>query len=118
MILVSNLTQEFEELCTEYSAHDVQGRDIIFLVKEFADHCEHREMEMSFDYRDAWRGFLEEHGHQVTVQMIGMTIYVLMTYWDKGRELYEALPPLEKILLRDTVQEISDEIERRSAHAE
>lgn len=116
MRIVPNLEREFEELCVEYSAHDEQGRDIVFLVKEFAENCDDTRprLETDLDYSVAWREFLEEHKHQVTSQMIGMIIYTLMTYWDMGRVLYDALPPLEKILLRDTVQEISEEIERRS----
>ncbi len=115
MRVIPNKAQEFDQLCDEYSEHDEQGRDIVILVKMFAEDCDSLKLTTDLDYSVAWRHFLEEHQHQVTSAMVGMIIYVLMTYWDKGIVLFDALPPMEKILLKDTVQDISEEIERRSA---
>ena len=118
MRLVPGLAGEFEELCAEYSAVDQQGRDIVTLVKMFCESHDHFEGGVqNRDYVNAWEAFLSDHKHQVTVPMVGQIIYLLVTYWANGQRLYENLPHLEKILLRDTVQEISDEINRRSAAA-
>ena len=116
MKISPNLEHEFEELCAEYSSHDSQGRDIVFLVKEFGDRHHGLSHEPGPHFAEAWSLFLEEHKHHVTVGMVGMILYVLVTYWDMGASLFESLPPLEKILLRDSVQDISDEIQRRSAN--
>lgn len=111
MKLLPNMAEEFEEICAEYNAHDQASRDIVTLVKMFGDEYD----ELTFEFGLAWKNFLDEHQHQATVKMLGMVIYLLLTYWEKGRLFFEDLPILEKMLLRDTFQEISEEIERRSA---
>jgi hypothetical protein len=58
---------------------------------------------------------LYESRNQITVQMVGVMLYLLVTYWARGQDFYKALPELEKMLLRDTFFEMQDEIERRSA---
>lgn len=116
MRVIPNLGLEFEELCIEYSAHSPSGQDMITLVRKFMSEHDHFDNGVSNgEYSHSWDVLLKEHMNQMTVQMVGMVIYLLTTYWAYGARLYENLPPLEKILLRDTVQEISDEIERRSA---
>lgn len=114
MKLVSNLAAEFEELCAYYSAHDEQGKDIVTLVRMFGDEHDHLQSEMDPDFVAAWEKFLVDHQHQMTVIMTGMVLYVLTNYWHLGQDLFESLPTLEKMLVRDTVQDISDEIARRS----
>jgi hypothetical protein len=69
----------------------------------------------ALDFKMAWEKFLGEHQHQVTSNMVGLIIHLLVTYWQQGHQFFKSLPPLEKILARDTVQEISEEIDRRSA---
>lgn len=108
MNLVPNLASEFEEICVEYTKHDQEGADIITLVKLFDEYVGDEE------YAVTWKRFLSKHAHQVTAPMVGQIMYLLVTYWAHGHELFEGFPPLEKILLRDTVQEISDEVHRRS----
>lgn len=116
MKVVSNLSQEFDEVCASYSAHDQQGKDIVTLVKLFGDEYDHLRSETEPDFRGAWDKFLDEHKHQIIVMpMLGLVLYNLITYWDMGQMLYSSLPTLEKMLVRDTVQDISDEINRRSA---
>jgi hypothetical protein len=115
MRLVPNLSGEFEELCESYAAVDQQGKDIVTLVKMFGDEYDYLRFEVAPEFVMAWEAFLEEHKHQVTVPMVGLILYVLITYWDMGPLLATQLPTLERILIRDTVQDISDEIDRRSA---
>jgi hypothetical protein len=115
MRLVPHLSQEFEELCAHYAAVDQEGKDIVSLVKLFGDTYDHLRSEEDPDFVVAWETFLNEHKHQVTVMpMLGLVLHILVAYWDMGPMLYEALPTLEKMVLRDTIQEISDEIDRRS----
>ena len=108
MELVPNLAGEFEEICAEYAAHDQEGADIIALVKLFDGYVGDE------PYEATWKKFLSKHAHQMTVPMVGQVMYLLVTYWAYGHKLYECFPPLEKILLRDTVQDISEEIQRKS----
>lgn len=105
------MAAEFEEICAEYNAHDQASKDIVTLTKMFGDEYD----ELTTDFKTAWAFFLNEHQHQATVKMLGMVIYLLLTYWEKGQMLFEELPLLERMLLRDTFQEISEEIERNSA---
>lgn len=113
MKVVPNLVGEFEELCAEYSAHGDQGKDIVILVKMFGEANDN--LHTLGGLKMNWVKFLEEHHRQMTMPMTGMILYVLVTYWHLGQKLFEALPTLEKMLLRDTVQEISEEIDRKSA---
>lgn len=116
MRVVSSLIGEFEELCAEYSAVDQQGKDIVTLVRLFGDENDHLREQEDPDFVVAWEKFLGEHKHQITVMpQVGLILYVLVTYWDMGQMLAESLPTLERMALRDTVQEISEEIDRRSA---
>lgn len=114
MRVVPNLAAEFEEICAQYSAVDQQGKDIVALVKMFGYEYDHLDDYSIPDFGGAWRTFLGEHQHQMTVPMTGQVLYLLLTYWSLGQVMYQELPQLEKMLLRDTVQEISDEIQRRS----
>lgn len=115
MRLVPHLSQEFEELCAHYAAVDQEGKDIVSLVKLFGEEYDHVRSEKDPDYVVAWETFLNQHKHQVTVMpMLGLVLHILVTYWEDGHLLYETLPTLEKMVLRDTIQEISDEIERGS----
>jgi hypothetical protein len=111
MRVIPNLAQEFEEICAEYNAHDQASKDIVTLVKMFGNEYD----DLTSEFEKPWADFLEDHQHQATVKMIGMVIYLLLTYWENGQLLFGDLPLLEKMLLRDTFQDISDEIERRSA---
>ena len=116
MRVVPNLVREFENIKTEYSKFDQQGQDIATLVVMFAD--EYDEFDEDTDalyFKMAWEKFLGEHSHQVTSNMAGLIIHLLVQYWQHGHQFYKALPPLEKILARETVQDISEEIKRRSA---
>jgi hypothetical protein len=114
--LVPNLADEFGQLSAEYDSVDQQGKDMIALVKMFGDEYDHLRREEEPDFGGAWTKFLDEHKHQLNVApMTGLVLYFLITYWDMGPMLYDALPTLEKMLIRDTVQEISAEINRRSA---
>lgn len=116
MRVVSNLVHEFEEIKTEYSNFDQQGQDIATLVVMFGDEYDYFDEDTdSLDFKMAWEKFLGEHSHQVNSNMVGLIIHLLVTYWQQGHQFFKALPPLEKILARDTVQEISEEIDRRSA---
>ncbi len=115
MKLVPNLAQEFEEVCDHYNnSSDPAGKDIVALIKLFGD--AHDDTPPGAELRAAWDAFLEEHKHQISVTpMCGLIIHVLITYWQSGHALFESLPPLERMLLRDTVMEISEEIDRQSA---
>lgn len=113
MKVVPNLVGEFEELCAAYSAHDEQGKDIVILVKMFGDANDN--LHTSGSLKISWTRFLEEHHRQLTMAMTGQVLYVLITYWHLGHQLFESLPILEKMLVMDTVQEISEEIDRKSA---
>lgn len=114
MRVVPNLAGEFAEMCASYSALDQQGKDIVTLINMFGDEYDDLPSE-SEELTMAWFRFLDEHKHQVSVMpMVGLVLYHLVTYWDKGQLLFEALPTLEKMVIRDTVQEISQEIDRRS----
>jgi len=117
MRVVPNLAQEFEDVCAEYLASgDPMGRDIVTLVKMFGDEYDHIRSDGTPDYRTAWTTFLDEHKHQMVVTpMVGLVLYYLITYWEDGQVLGVQLPTLERMLVRDTVSEISDEIHRRSA---
>lgn len=114
----THLVREYDELSAHYRAANEQGRDVVSLAEMFVD--EYGYLEAGGDKTDfelAWRDFLGLHQHQMIVHptMAGLVIYLLVNYWDQGEKLYEALPTLEKMLLRDTVQMMSDEINRRSA---
>lgn len=117
MRVVPSLAAEFEEMCEQYSnAPDPAGKDIVILVKMFGDENDRLRLEVEPDFRAAWDKFLDEHKHQITVSpMLGLILHILVTYWDMGQLLFPQLPTLEKMLLRDIVQEISEEIQRRSA---
>lgn len=109
------LEAEFEEMCENYSNANEQGKDLVVLIKMFGDQFDYMRGEVEPNFAEAWSMFLEEHKHQVNVQpMVGLMLYVLVSYWDMGPLLGSQLPTLERILLRDTVQDISDEIKRRS----
>lgn len=114
MRLAPNLAQEFEEICAEYEAVDQQGRDMVALIKAFGDEYDHLRSESNPDFQGAWEEFLEEHKSQVTSAMVGMILYMLIMYWDLGSMLGDQISIMERILVRDTVQDISEEIERRS----
>ena len=115
MRVVPNLVGEFDEICFEYSKVDQAGKDIVALTKLFGDENDAFDEDTDgVDFHLAWSKFLDEHKHQMTIPMVGMVIYLLVTYWPQGQRLFRFLPPLEKMLARDTVAEISDEIERRS----
>jgi len=117
MRLVPNLAQEFEDICQDYLASgDPIGKDIVTLVKMFGEEYDHIRSDGIPDFGVAWVKFLEEHKHQMVVSpMVGLVLYYLITYWEDGQLLGVQLPTLERMLLRDTVSEISEEIERRSA---
>jgi hypothetical protein len=115
MRVVTNLAGEFEDVCENYEAHGPQGRDMVTLIKKFGDEYDHLRSEEDPDFVVAWETFLQEHQHQMIVHpMTGLILYNLITYWDMGQMFYTALPTLEKMLVRDTVMEISDEIDRKS----
>lgn len=114
MRLVTNLANEFEELCEAYRLTP-QGKDIVTLTIMFGQENDHLHDEEEPDFAGAWAKFLEEHKHQMTVSpMVGLLLYLLITYWDLGTQLALKLPTLERMLVRDTVQEISDEIHRKA----
>lgn len=116
MRVVRNLAGEFEELCASYAAVDQQGKDIVTLVKMFGDKYDHVRSDGIPDFRAAWAEFLDEHKHQVNAMpQVGLILYVLITYWEDGQLLAVQLPTLERMLVRDTISDISDEIDRRSA---
>lgn len=118
MRLVTNLAQEFEEMCGHYNtSSDPAGKDIVILVNMFGDEYDHLTHESDVaSFSRAWEKFLDEHKHQISVTpMCGLILHVLITYWELGHELWEGLPTLEKMLVRDTVAEISEEIDRQSA---
>lgn len=116
MRVIPNMAEEFEEICAEYNAHSPSGRDIVTLTKMFMDKHDYFEKGVqNSEYSHAWDILLKEHMNQASIQMVGMVLYLLVTYWQYGQRLYENLPALEKMLLRDTVQEISEEIQLRSA---
>ena len=116
MRVISNLAGEFELLCADYINGGVEGKDLVALVMIFGDEYDHLgEDDSEFEFTKAWTKFLGEHKHQVTVQMVGLLLNTLVTYWPPGEKLYAALPVLEKILLRETIQNISDYIAWRSA---
>lgn len=116
MRLVPSLAQEFEEMCEHYStSSDPAGKDIVILVKMFGDQYDHLRSETEPDFRGAWEKFLDEHKSQISVSpMAGLILYILVTYWDMGPMFWLGLPTLERMLVRDTIQEISEEINRRS----
>lgn len=117
MRLVPNLAQEFEDICSDYLASgDPIGRDMVTLVKMFGDEYDYVRSDGIADFRYSWTEFLEAHKHQMVVTpMVGLVLYYLITYWEDGQLLWAQLPTLERMLVRDTVSQISDEIERRSA---
>ena len=113
MRVVANLAQEFEEMCQDYLASgDPIGRDIAVLVRKFGDDADQVEPD---GYGAAWAKFLEEHKHQMIVSpMTGLILHFIITYWEGGQVLALQLPTLERMLVRDTISDISDEINRRS----
>lgn len=113
MRVVANLAQEFEEMCQDYLASgDPVGRDIAILVRKFGDDADQAGPD---DYGAAWAKFLEEHKHQMIVSpMTGLVLHLIITYWENGQALALQLPTLERMLVRDTISDISDEIKRRS----
>lgn len=116
MLVVPNLAREFDELCDEYAKFDQDGRDIIVLVKLFGDaYDDFSDDTESVVLSTAWQNFLDEHQYQMSMTMAGLVLYLLITYWPQGQKMYPTLPVLEKMLLRDTIQQMSEEIERRSA---
>jgi hypothetical protein len=118
MRVILNLAQEFEDVCAHYQDSGPSGKDIVTLVKLFGDKYDHISSDNISDFSSAWTEFLDEHKHQMTVYpMTGLVLYNLITYWDMGQMLFQALPALEKILVRDIVQDISDEINFRSGSA-
>lgn len=118
MRVAPNLVREFEELSAAYSAVDQQGKDIISLVRLFGDEYDYLRLEEDPDFGAAWAKFLDEHKHQMTVMpMVGLVLYLIITYWDMGQVLAVKLPTLERMTVRDTQQDISDEIDRRSAES-
>lgn len=115
MKLVPQLAEEFEGVCAHYS-QDPRGRDVVHLAKKFMEQYEHFDQGVSnAEYTHAWDVFLSDHTNIITVQQVGVVIYVLLTYWVHGQRLFENMPRLEKMLLRDTWFEMQDEMERQSA---
>lgn len=115
MRIIASLEAEFIDVCFEYPKRPY-GQDIITLVTKFADEYDYFDEDTdNLMIRMAWGQFLDEHQHQMTIPMVGMVIYLLLTYWPEGQRMFQALPTLEKMLLRDTFSEISDEIDKQSA---
>ncbi|HEY6020518.1 MAG TPA: hypothetical protein VIY48_11715 [Candidatus Paceibacterota bacterium] len=113
MRVIPNLEHEFIEICEEYSKVDQSGKDIITLVKMFAEANEDITPKgLPLDV--AWHDFLNEHARQVTAPMVEQILYLLLTYWEVGQTFFAFLPPLEKILLREVIFKMSEEIQRRS----
>lgn len=116
MRVVPNLKQEFEEVCAHYEGYGPVGKDIVTLVKLFGDKYDHIRGDGIPDFAAAWAEFLDEHSHEMIVSpMTGLVLYNLLTYWQDGQLMAEQLPVLERMLIRDTASDISEEIERRSA---
>lgn len=116
MRVIANLAAEFEEICTEYSNAGESGKDIITLLGLFCN--EYDDCDDDTDplyYKTYWQSFVEEHQHQLTSNMIGMIIYLIVSYWPQGQAFFTALPITDKMLYRETVSDISAEIQRRSA---
>ena len=114
MRLVPNLAREFENVCAEYEAKGPMGVDLVALVKMFGDNYDH--VRANGNFAAAWAEFLDEHKHQLIVTpMTGLLLYNLVTYWEDGQMFAVQLPTLERMLIRDTVSDISEEIDRRSA---
>lgn len=113
---VPNLTQEFDEMMAQYSTMGGgEGKDIEILVKLFAEECESQDLKDSDLIGAAWVKFLGEHKHQMTVwPMTALVLNILATYWVFGQSLFQGLPELEKMLVRDIVMEISDRQEELS----
>jgi len=113
--IIANLIGEFTELSGEYIKSGPQGADLIKLVTIFGDaNDEFDDDTDALYFKAAWERFLEEHKRNVTVEMVGVVIYLLVTYWPQGQKLHESLPMLEKILVWEIMQEGSEEIRRRS----
>lgn len=117
MRIKPNLIQEYEELAQTYREANVQGRDLMTLVEMFGNEYDYLvDDSHPTEYAMVWRDFLEEHQHQMTVfpePMVALLINILGTYWQQGERLYEALPTLEKMVVRDLVADMSREISRR-----
>lgn len=113
MRVVLNLEQEFIEVCERYSNVDQSGKDIVTLVKMFAEANEDITVK-SPPLDVAWKDFLHNHQMQVTEPMVEQILYLLLTYWEVGQTFFAYLPPLEKILLREVIFKMSEEIQRRS----
>lgn len=117
MRVVPGREREFEQLCEHYvSADDPAGKDIVTLVQMFAEENDFLRSEDEADFRGAWEVFLGNHKNEVSVvPTLGLILYVLVTYWDMGQLLAVSLPTCERMLIRDTIAEMSREIDRRSA---
>lgn len=115
MRLVSSLAQEFGEVCAHYEGYGPAGKDIVTLVKLFGDTYDHIRGDDIPDFAAAWAEFLGEHSHEMIVSpMTGLVLYNLLTYWEDGQLMAVQLPTLERMLIRDTTSDISEEINRRS----
>lgn len=104
-------------MCDDYDAAGPTGKDLVILIKMFGTENDHLRSENDPDYRGAWERFLDEHSHQMTTfptPMVGLALYVLINYWDLGSLLYESLPTLEKMMIRDTLLDMSETIKARS----
>lgn len=113
------LEHEFLEVMASYrNVGDLQGMDIARLVEMFCEEFDHLREEEEPDFGEAWKMFLEEHKNHVNAMpMVGLILYNVITYWEMGPLLGAQLPTLERIVLRDTIQDIADEIDRRSAES-
>lgn len=110
--------EEWAEVSSKYAAQDAQGADIISLVNSFAgkiDAAQEAGEQWEFRTLVNWLDFMRDNGHMLTVDMTKNVMYLLVTYWVWGEELYEHLPPFEKLALTELVYEFSEEIKRRSA---
>lgn len=115
MRVIANLAAEFQEIYTRYTDSGAEGSDLVVLTTMFGDEYDHFDDDTDYlDFRMAWEKFLGEHKSKVTVQMVGMIIYLLVTYWPQGQRLHQSMAPLEKILAWEIIQEISEEIKRQS----
>lgn len=116
MRVIANLAQEFDEMMASYTTMGGgEGKDMVILVNLFGDRYDHIRGDGIPDFGAAWAEFLDEHKHQMTVwPMTALILNILVTYWEDGQLLFQGLPHLEKMLVRDIVMEISEEQKRRS----
>lgn len=119
MRVKKNFEDEWAEVSRNVSAKDVRGRDVIALVGRFADKVEKTQETVTDDgvLLDCWNDFVNANTRSMTVDMYQNLMYLLVTYWSQGEDLWPVLHPFEKLALTELVYEFSEEIKKRSEAA-